>query len=102
MGKQTEKKRLSQQQTYDKLLDEVIRLLGAKCSVCSDSRREVLQIDHINGGGRVERAKTGIMTSYRVIRNALRAGESVPEWQVLCANCHAIKTYWASRKPRPI
>lgn len=62
------------------------RALGSTCCDCGIADERVLQIDHIDGGGRADRAGRG----YLAILRAVAAGE--PGFQLLCANCHAIKT----------
>ena len=50
----------------------------------------VLHIDHVNGKGEVERRAYGSLTFYARIINGKR---KVTDLQILCANCHSIKTY---------
>lgn len=66
--------------------EEAITALGGKCSGCGNDDPRVLQIDHIDGGGGADR-KNGRMA----ILNKAIAGD--PSLQLLCANCHCIKTF---------
>jgi hypothetical protein len=71
------------------LRDEVFIILGGKCTHCSITDKRVLQIDHINGGGRRDRKNyTTEANYYRHIININCDG-----YQLLCANCNWIKRY---------
>lgn len=85
-----EKRAVYDRNMRKKLREQVIEFLGGKCAACGyDDHIMALQVDHINGDGKADRVK-GALQSYR---NMLKRGcEGV---QVLCANCHAIKT-WGS------
>ncbi len=73
-----------------RLRREAIEFLGGSCTMCGISDIRVLEIDHINGGGRAERTKlTGQVFHYAILNGKRRTDDL----QVLCANCHAIKTY---------
>ena len=73
----------------------VVQKLGGACSVCGNSDMRVLDIDHIDG------------TGYKV--NRLGSSHKIP-WlraildgtatnaQLLCANCHRIKSYEANEQ----
>lgn len=68
--------------------------LGNKCAACGETRTGVLQFDHIKPirrkkvGGIMERGPSTVQTSRRIVL------DPHPEktWQILCANCHQIKT----------
>jgi AraC-like DNA-binding protein len=65
-------------------------LLGDICARCGFSDQRALQIDHINGGGSAELRRW--VTPYAYYKDILRrvlAGEG--GFQILCANCNAIK-----------
>src|SRR5258708_14170519 len=74
--------------------DQVFTLLGGRCAWCSLDDWRVLQVDHIVGDGAAERrqfggklanwASDGAYTKYMV--------EHLEKYQLLCANCHALKT----------
>jgi len=65
----------------------VLAYLGNKCVRCGFDDARALQVDHILGGGRKEKADGN---TYRIYRNVIngRAG-----YQLLCANCNWIKRY---------
>ena len=69
---------------------EVIKLLGNKCKFCGFTDTRALQIDHVNGGGRIDRHKYGMNFNSMVIKS-VKKGEN--KYQLLCANCNFIKRY---------
>ena len=76
----------------------VIQYLGGRCSLCYyDSDIRALQLDHINGDGKEDRKKHGNRVCRYYVNNLK---ESKINLQVLCANCHAIKTYIAEEYTR--
>ena len=69
-----------------KLLD----MFGNKCAKCGyNADVRALQIDHINGGGRIERKLFNSPNAYYKHILACR-GEG---YQLLCANCNQIKMF---------
>jgi hypothetical protein len=70
-----------------KLRDQVLKHYGDKCSCpgCDEWRREFLCIDHIDGGGHVERKRIGGSSSfYRWIIK-----QDFPQHlRLLCHNCN--------------
>jgi hypothetical protein len=76
---------------------KVLESLGNKCVRCGISDPRVLQIDHINGGGRKEAEKTGRNLTYfnKVIKNEHK------EYQLLCSNCNWIKKYEKNENIKP-
>ncbi len=66
--------------------------LGGKCFLCGNDDLRVLQIDHINGDGNKER-RFSRESMFRKIIN-MAPSEVKLKYQLLCANCHAIKTYY--------
>lgn len=71
-----------------KLRAEALAHMGGRCIRCGADDPRVLQIDHIWGGGRIEKRKIGDSAIHRKIL----AGDTEP-YQLLCANCHCIKTW---------
>lgn len=57
---------------------------GGKCVCCGEKQFEFLAIDHVNGGGRVERQKL----STRQIADKVIKQNFPPEYRVLCHNCN--------------
>lgn len=64
---------------------ELIAELGGKCVRCGFDDIRALQIDHVNGCGKGKRTKSNSAAFYKTIR------ENPDEYQLLCANCNAIK-----------
>jgi hypothetical protein len=81
-----ESMRAWRKRTYSNLRRAVFAYLGGGCVRCGNADQRVLQIDHTDGGGRKERAALGSLSIYRAIL------KGKPGYQLLCANCHAIKT----------
>ena len=64
---------------------------GVKCNCCGETTIEFLDLDHINGGGNIERRlheRRGGCAFYR----RLRKRGYPPGFQVLCANCNRGKS----------
>ena len=65
---------------------KAIAILGGKCVHCGyNENPKALQIDHIHGGGKQENKAPYLY--YRAIVKGERKGD----FQLLCANCNAIK-----------
>ena len=71
--------------------DKAVAHLGGRCVSCGVDDPRVLQLDHVHGGGNEDRRKR-----HRPWRHV--ATDPAGTWQVLCANCHAIKTYEELRR----
>jgi 5-methylcytosine-specific restriction endonuclease McrA len=71
----------------------VIEWLGGKCCRCSISDYRVLQIDHRTP---ILRKAQDILDHIgnRTIRDIYNDVEDIDNLQVLCANCHTIKSYY--------
>ena len=68
---------------------KLLKDLGGECDKCGNSDVRVLQIDHIQAGeGNAHRKSFSCRRAYwRFIR------ENRKLFQLLCANCHCIKSY---------
>ncbi len=74
---------------------EIHAIFGSKCVRCGDDRWQVLEIDHVYGGGSADRIAGLIDNNYsRHMIEYVRANQG--HFQLLCANCHRIKT-WEDR-----
>ena len=72
-----------------KLRAQVIEKYGGQC-VCGFKDIRALCIDHVNGGGKADRGKTGdTMAFYRRLLKEPRS----KLYQVLCMNCNFIKVH---------
>lgn len=78
--------------------ERAIACLGGKCGHCGIDDIRVLQIDHIKA---IQRGSNGIKycATYQTMLQIIR-GELLDQVQLLCANCHMIKTY-EERKTYP-
>jgi len=70
---------------YQELRQQVLDYYGGCCECCGEAHQEFLAIDHVNGGGRKHRAKTGsgINFYYWIVRNNFP-----DDLRVLCHNCN--------------
>jgi hypothetical protein len=82
--------RATKDSVYTQLRTMVFNLLGDKCLHCGFEDRRALQIDHIHGGGRKERKKSGYSNTWlREVITSIKNNEG--KYQLLCANCNWIK-----------
>lgn len=65
-----------------------LEYLGGKCQVCGNSDHRVLQFDHIDPTSKIAK-----VTTFFNRKNRTLLIEELKKCQLLCANCHAIKTY---------
>lgn len=76
------------------LRKKMIAMLGGKCLMCGyDTDYRALQLDHVNGDGFKERKV--FKSGYRgaSIHDKFKSLTKDPSrYQILCANCHCIKT----------
>lgn len=70
---------------YDAKREACFKLLGNKCAMCRNKDRDVLQIDHVYGGGSQERKRTNSISRCNKV---LKTPE---KYQILCANCNIKK-----------
>ena len=92
-----EKKRIYARDRQQEWRAIVIKKLGNKCNWCGCDDYRVLIVDHYLGEGREEKRKYG--WSYWKKHTNLSINELKVKLQVLCANCHAIKT-WKEREEK--
>lgn len=79
------------------LRPKCIALLGGRCISCGyDTDIRALQIDHINSDGSIDRKTKKGGSYYHHILNTIGSGR----YQVLCANCNAIKRAEMEECPR--
>lgn len=83
-----ERMRQNQANYWRRRSDAVYCILGNVCKKCGFSDRRALQIDHIDGGGKLERKKFSV--GYMYIR-ILRMRHPEKKYQILCSNCNWIK-----------
>jgi hypothetical protein len=87
---------------WDKMTDDVRRLMGAKCVCCGERQPEFLEVDHVNNDGYKHRTKGGHRNPYlyyREILEAFRSGKVAQvqrvrrKYQLLCGNCNKSKRH---------
>ena len=77
---------------YSELKKELTLLLGSKCARCGFEDKRVLQIDHINGGGRKHfKQAGGAYTMFREMIKSVKSKEN--KYQLLCSNCNLIEAF---------
>lgn len=86
-NKHPEKLRETSRKYAFRLRSEVIEKYGGKCVGCGFSDLRALQIDHVDGGGTQERKKM----SNKMLLHKLKREPINKKYQILCANCNAIK-----------
>jgi len=69
--------------TAQRLRAQALELLGPFCIVCYESDSRVLQIDHVFGGGSIERRER---SSFGILKDVLQHGAN--KYQVLCPTCN--------------
>lgn len=78
--------------------ERALEKLGRECQACGFDDLRALQFDHVNGGGGKERSMLDRIKMFKAVADGTRT-----DIQLLCANCHAIKTYEdAHRSPASI
>ncbi len=82
---------------------EAVDRLGGKCCRCGNDDARVLQIDHVFNDGARERRPSGPRTcvASRVGLFIRIRDDEEGRYQLLCANCHSIKT-WEHNMSKPI
>jgi 5-methylcytosine-specific restriction endonuclease McrA len=95
--KQREYQRLRQQKNTLKYRQIVVAMFGGECKRCKyDENIFAFQIDHVTPLLRsIEERNGGTNTVWRDLATGKLSIEGL---QMLCANCHAIKTYEEDRK----
>ena len=73
-------------QYYKLTREKAIQLLGGKCVKCGFSDIRALQVDHVHSDGALERSLNSVNIFLRVAK-----GNTNGRYQLLCANCNAIK-----------
>lgn len=74
---------------------ELLEIFGSVCERCGFDDPRALQVDHINGKGKEDR-KTSSTRGRKFINKVLANRD---EYQLLCANCHCIKTIESGEHP---
>lgn len=83
-----------QNNRHQRLRDEALTLLGGECVKCNNKDRRVLQIDHIK---QIRRKQSGTSSSWKTVDKIHQGLEDIQNLQILCANCHMIKSVMEQR-----
>jgi len=73
------------------LRDQAYRILGSECAGCGCCDLDMLVVDHIFGGGRLNRHELG--GNIGMYREIIKNVESWKTYQLLCAVCNELKAY---------
>lgn len=78
----------------------ILALYGGKCSECGETIPEVLQLNHIYGGGKEDR-RLGSNNSVPLYAAILKGERNDKDYSLLCANCNILHDYKLGRINRP-
>lgn len=92
MPKKSETVKAKHNRTYERRMKLAAHAaLGGKCVVCGWEDHRALQIDHVSGGGNVERKQLKLNTT-RFYRHVV-ANAHTGQYQLLCANHNWVKRF---------
>lgn len=74
----------------------VITLLGSKCSNCGETDVRILEVNHIDGGGREDRR--GYKNYQAFYAAILSKKKNVGNLDLLCANCNVLYEYQRGKR----
>lgn len=86
--------RLASKTYRENLKAEVFTQYGGACACCGVANLRLLQLDHVNNDGSTHRAEVGEPMLRWAHKN-----QYPPTLQLLCANCHHVKTVYGSCQP---
>lgn len=75
-----------------RLRGELIEAYGGICSCCGEDTPEFLALDHIRGGGNIDRRK-GLIGA-KLYARVKREGYPKDRYQLLCHNCNSARGYY--------
>jgi hypothetical protein len=73
---------------------KIIKILGGKCKKCGITDWRVLQINHINGGGRKELE----LNMNKFYKDILLKKRNIIDLDLRCANCNILYEYEVGRR----
>jgi 5-methylcytosine-specific restriction endonuclease McrA len=90
-----ESQRLREQRRREKIRTDVLAALGGRCTTCGFDDPRALQVDHVNDDGASDRLRFGGRSSPNIYRLFLVVIEEASNgrYQLLCANCNAVKEW---------
>ena len=81
---------------YPKLRVSILTLLGGKCSKCGVDNYRILQVNHLDGGGRQEISEWTNRTAF--YRAVLKKKRAVDDLNLLCCNCNILYEHEQGRR----
>ena len=78
---------------YRLMKASLLERYGGECECCGERHLEFLAIDHVEGGGTMERRQVG---SYGVYRKLMASTARLDGYRVLCHNCNAAIAFHGS------
>ena len=90
--KNREKLRLKALAVRRKCRREILEKYGGKCICCGEQQIEFLAIDHIYGGGKIDRGEGTGMKFYLQLQRQPRRDDL----QLLCHNCNLAKGFYGA------
>ncbi len=73
---------------------QVIEKLGAACANCGEIDPRILQVNHLNGGGRRE-LENG---TWNFLKKIIDGNRSIEDLDLRCANCNILYEYEVGRR----
>lgn len=86
--------------TVTEIRKKLVAELGGKCAECGNTNQNVLQVDHIHGGGIKELKEKGRYWMYKDALQLAYDGTN-DKYQLLCANCNWEKRHKNGEQPLP-
>ena len=85
---------LKNREANARLKAEFLLAYGGRCTCCGEREPYFLTVEHLNGDGKLHRAKVGV--GYGQLRDLKRRGWPKDAYTILCMNCN-----WAERNGKP-
>lgn len=73
-----------------KVHSDALAILGNRCACCGEKRITMLEIDHVHGGGGIER-KADNRNNFRLYQRIRDGKCDLALYQILCSNCNHSK-----------
>lgn len=80
-----------------KIKIEMVEAYGGECKECGEVDSIVLNLDHIEDNGAVERRDSGIKGGFKFYMQLRKQGWPQEGYQLLCCNCNYRKEYYRRR-----
>ena len=86
------RRKQSKMDHYYRLRRAAIAAYGGQCACCATTEYDFLQLDHVANDGAEHRKRLKDKGSFAVYRELAKHEYPEGKMQVLCANCHFVKT----------